>query len=387
MLELLLIALALGVQQERPRELPPTKVGPRSFAGWHARSQDSESRGSTFVEVYPEYRREFEALQSRSRRLSQEFDAASNTFALDPATAGRLIDELYADMGHPDLNYVWQDYVVNFVIRKVGTRQNGVDPVARDILVAGILEYVGAGGGQASPAIRARLADTLDRLAPGDPVAQATVEMLLTDALQWAEEIQVPTELKLVYRQCAKRWGDAFWLYAFDVERGPLPQPHPKRYTKAVRALETLLTVPDPAADEHFHRRLHDAAKLAAARFDDPVFEDDLTCRLLIAYRVMLRRKEAPLPERAVEYIDDSLLRLARQADRLRTQRHWKLWGEAVAALRPARMSRPLLSFVRALLRRPGEIPEAQRAALAPLALYHPGVWVPGPFPAARGGG
>ena len=80
----------------------------------------------------------------------------------------------------------------------------------------------------------------------------------------------------------------------------------------------------------------------------EALFDDDLISRLLILYRGLLRRRPA-LEEKAAEYIDVQLERLARGAEHLRSEVHWDLWGRAVAALSLKRMSDGLEKYARRL--------------------------------------
>ena len=361
-LVVLVFSCASTLGQDTIRQLPPGDYLPRTRAEWQAEMDRRDSlTGPSFKDAFPKYAGHFDAMMERVKSLPGIYMAGALVY--DTTLADQLVSELYVDVGHPILNKVAQDYVVNPVISDVARWPAERLPLAaRQRLTEGLMAYVAVGGGQYSPASQADVADTLDELAPNDATVQRTVEELLEDALAWAEEVNSDIQRKSVYRRCVKHWGDAFWLsmYEMGLKDSALPSERPKRYEKAVAALAGLLSEP-PGEAAAFAKRVRTATEAALTGFKDRRFTDDLTCRLLIVYRHLLARRPM-VAEKLVRYIDDRLLWLAVKSDRLTTKQHWRLWTEAVAALRPTRVSERIKSYVRTLLKTK-DLPELRRNA------------------------
>lgn len=374
---LIVVALAPVAQNSPSRTLPPTTVGSRDPMVWRATADAVAAAGSTFLSLYPDFEEELNAAKKRIAELSERYDVTRPGVVFDKARAEALIDELYVDAGHPDLNCALQEIVFTVHIRSAASRVGqSVTEGARNALVAGVVQYLRDGGGQRSPAMRARVAEPLDLLAPNDPNVLPIVEEVLADALQWAEEIGDETQLTHVRQAAAKHWGDPFWQHAHELTAGKLPAPYPKAYKDAIQALDALLSTDQNAKDPTLERRLRDAREKALRRFEQNALEDDLTCRLLLAYRIPLDRRPET-PEAAVQAINRSLLELAKDSDRLRSERHWKLWAQAVVSLRHKRIAKPLLEFVRNMLREGEKLPDPRRVVLPPLQIYDPDAFVP----------
>ena len=356
--------------QQTPRTLPPTDDQPRTRAEWEVlRAWEEALSEETWREIYPHWREQLRAMRARTASFMPKYlgEGSPEPLVYDVALAEELVSEFYVDQGHPRLNSVYQDRVMD-VIREVASwPPEQLPPEPRRILLAGMLEYVQAGGGQYTPATEARAAETLLTLAPDDEAARRTADMLLEDAFGWTEELGSGLYRRIVYRHCARHWGDVFWLrlYEAGLEPGSLPEKLPKRYRQAVAALANLLAEP-PGDEGGFARRVHAASKLALGSFDDRRLENDLTSRLLIVYRCLLARRPA-VPRAVSEYIEDRLVWLAAKSRRLRTDVHWQLWGQAGSSLRAVRISERFKSYVRTMLKAE-ELSDAQRRALRRVA-------------------
>jgi hypothetical protein len=353
--KLVLLLTALGcmpvLSQETARVLPVTDGMPRTRAEWDAENARRNALpGSSFKEALPEYAPQFDAMMERMRTLVDRYH--SDELVYDSTLAEQLIAELYVDAGHPTLNAVSQDYIVDPVIREVAAwDEERLPPAARRVLADGLLAYAQAGGGQYTPASRAYLAATLDRLEPDDPAVRQTVEAMFDDALAWANTVGSDVEIRSVSRQAERHWGDAFWLRAYETESRdtPLPAKRPERFDKATAALAALLA--EPGGDRsRLAARLREATTAALADFKDPALNNDVTCRLLIVYRRLLARRPMIAP-RLSDYIENRLLWLAVKSDRLTTERHWSLWADAVIELRADRASDRFKSYIRAMLK------------------------------------
>lgn len=353
------IAGAMGID----RELPPTEVQPRARAAWQALMAERAGHGP-FPEAYPEYAPQFEAMKQRMAGYTPRF--LRDGLVYDQALAEELLEEFYVDAGHPLLNGALQDIVMDTIRVVAQWPPERLPEHVRRRFADGLLEYVDAGGGQYFPSMQARVAETVAAMAlPDDAEARQYVELLLTDALAWAHEIGGEIEQEMVRRIAKRQWGDTIYVYEYELElgRGALPPRPPKRYTRAVADLTAVLT--DRTADgERLYKLLRSAAEGALEPLSDRNLNDDLTCRVLIVCRALLARRPM-VAEKVAEYVQDRLLWLAAASRRLTSDRHWRLWAEAVGELGSRRASERTKSFVRELLERK-DLPDARRAAIEP---------------------
>jgi len=360
----MLSALSCASAWEQPaaRGLPPGDRWPRTRAEWKAEEARRASLGGpTFKEMFPQHAGEFDAMIDWMKRIAATYLEDQPTY--DVALADQLLAELYVDHGHPALNTTAQDYVVKGLIYDIARwPEEQLATAARQRLVEGLIEYSDLGGGRDSPFFQASLAETLDRLAENEPVAQSVVEALLTDALVWAEEVDCPPIADGVRRVAGKLWGETSWLRAYEIQAGTraLPAKRPERYEKIVAALTALLT--DATGEpKQFSQRLRSVTQDALVEFKEAVLNDDITCRLLIVYRCLLARRPM-IPERLSDYMTETLLRVASKSDRLKTERHWRLWADAVRELGSERISDRLKRYVRAMVE-DKDLPSVRRAA------------------------
>jgi len=358
--------------QAQARALPPTDELPRTRAEWEALlAWEASLPGESWEEVYPEYAEEFRAFKARTASLIEKYlgEGLSEPLVYDVALAEQLAGEFYVDQGHPRLNARYQQRVMDFIREVAAWPAERLPREAREVLLAGVLDYLAADGARYTPTSQAEAAETLLRLAPQNELARTTAEELLEDAFAWTAEVAQPGDVwyRGVARICARHWGDVFWLrlYEAGLEPGSLPEKLPKRYRQAVAALANLLAEP-PGDEGGFARRVHAASKLALGSIDDRRLENDLTSRLLIVYRCLLARRPA-VPRAVSEYIEDRLVWLAAKSRRLRTDVHWQLWGQAGSSLRAVRISERFKSYVRTMLKAE-ELSDAQRRALRRVA-------------------
>jgi hypothetical protein len=323
--------------------------------------------------------------QSRMSTIAEEY--CGDNVVFDEALADRLIDELWVDNGYPPLNMGMQNYIVMQIDAVARWPEDRVPDSARQRLIAGLLEYVRAGGGQDGSGIEARTATALDHVGFDDPEAQAQVEALLTDAFNWAEAIDSEVLRGVVSRACEQHWGAEFALYAEDLRsQNSIPAEFRNaRYERAVAALTALLR--DPPRDRAlFARAVREASATALGEFGHPAVCADLTTRLLIVYRCLLARYP-PVAERVSDYMQEQLLRLAAKEGGLTTARHWSLWADATAMLGRNRFSDRLKRWVHEAEQKK-EFAAGQRDALIRLSTIFNAVMNQSPTsaPAAREG-
>ena len=323
-------------------QLPPTYRLPRQPVAWKAELARLEALPN-LDELFPE----------RWTMMRQRWNTFTMHDTYDAATAEALVSELYVDHGEPSVNQANQNYLVTF-ISMISERSppDRLPASSRAIISDGLLAFRAAGGGAAYPSGQARLALALDYLAPNDPAVQKIVEDLLNDAAAWVERVDAPSVTKdAVYRRAAMHWGDAYWLDVYERSAQlELPANQPKRYKDALQLLRAVLSKDgrDQRDGRRLLRTLREATDAVFAGCGQAVFDDDLTARLLVVWRIVLRRKPG-IPDDAARYVDGHLLRLARGTERLRRELHWDLWGQAVSTLRLKRMSSALQSYARRL--------------------------------------
>jgi hypothetical protein len=365
-LGLMTFALLAPVSLAQSRgALPPGDVWPRTKAESDAKMA-AEPWRQTPLSENPETAGLFQLARSRMQAITDEYCGASVVF--DAALADRLIDELYVDNGHPTLNSSVQDYILTQMDVVARWPEERLPDAARQRLVAGLLEYVHAGGGsENSPGMQARVAAALDHAGFDDPEAQAEAEALLIDAFNWAEAVDSDIHRAAVSRICEQRWGVEFALMAEEARsRDSVPTEYRNaRYERAVAALTALLK--DPPRDRAlFARAVREATQTALGEFGHPAVCADLTTRLLIVYRCLLARYP-PVAERVSDYMQEQLLRLAAKEGGLMTARHWSLWADATAMLGRNRFSDRLKRWVQEAVGKK-EFAAGQRDALIRLS-------------------
>ena len=365
----LLLSAATCVQAQttqsaasRPaRVLPLSDYEPRTYEEWQERRVIESDSPTLYVEAFPENAFLFEITRDRLDHLGLEYAGADVVY--DNRLAQRFIDDLYLDVGDPILNTRSQAHLIRIIADVAPWPEERLPSAARGILVDGLLEYAGVGGGQFFPITQAALANAIERLAkkPNKAVTEC-VERLLWDAFLWAEEVRDETQRSAVYPPCLEHWGDVFWLYAYEVRlpRASLPEKRPESYQKAAAAIAALLQRKDQA-DAAFLDPLRDATRGASERFDDRRLSDDLLNRLFLAYRLLLERRPT-LHVDSARFVDQQLLEAAQSPDRLNTDRLLKLWTRAVKALGDERISDEFKAFLRRRLEN-GELPPPQQAA------------------------
>lgn len=282
----------------------------------------------------------------------READAFSARYGREPRIDGRLarslIDELYRDLGEPALNYQWQWFVI-MSIRDYALRQNAMTDEGRRRLASGLLEYYERGGGQANIPMQARLAAALLAVAePGD-AAEQVAELLLADALVWAWDVEDPegeppfrgfTLWMSIAEKVRRLRGEEFVQQVMlEAGLGTGRQDFPAWHASLLRRLTDLLGADPQAA--HFARDLDRLSAEILLFRRPPDAHEDIVARLLLAYRLLLTRGGAALPDAVVEVIDRHLARMVAQ-NRLPTDRHRDLWCRAVSALGPERASAAL---------------------------------------------
>lgn len=350
---LLLFSVAGALAQSTGRVLPSIDVWPRTLDEWQ--SEKASRPAGTFKQAYPELASSFDQMMARLKRIDDKYVGARK---LTPELARQLVDELYVDAGNPEINSTAQFYLIDTTINFIAQGRGGqLSDEARDVLMSGFMEYVEAGGGIEKPSHEEAVAKTLYELGGDKADVRELADSLLADAFEWANEIESSSMKKSVAETCARFWGDEFWFdaYAAQLPPGSLPEELPEKYHDALMALQALVTVPAAAEEPLVLRQLQEAVDACGRPFSDKRLEQDLTARLLVAFRVLCNRRAA-LPKRAIERIDHELIVLARDRNRLAKSTHWELWVRAVLALGPKHVSDQL----RATAQRATEGPHAK---------------------------
>jgi len=339
-----LACLGVAVGAPDDRMLPTTDVWPRDRAAWKELAAERENL-VPLPDARPELAEEFNAFRERVGTLWTAYAADGITY--DAAMGDALLSELYVENGHPIFNSSNQNEVARIIAAVARWPAERMPPGVRERLASGLIEYVDLGGGQDEPAVEAQVATALDRLAPRDARAQQYVERLLQDAVAWTEEVDALRSA--VEKHSVEHWGEGFALrrYEATLARAALPPNPPKRYKQGVAKLAELLSETARDEDEQL-ARLRSATEAALQRLSDRNLVDDLTCRLLIVYRVLLGRRPV-IAEHGSAYIEERLMWLVRQPERLRTEQHWSLWADAVNEIGWMRTSDGTRDFIKAL--------------------------------------
>ncbi len=305
---------------------------PRDKAGWDA----AEASPSPLREE-PGYEDKRRVAVARFGELSRRF--AESTTVITPIQAEVLTRELDVDYGNPLINFGSQDLVLSIVgdLAQLGTERLSAE--GRAALAAGLGAYIKRGGGRSDPRMQAETARTLATLAPSDPAAVRLSDELLLDAWEWAETTQSPLMRQIVGNHCAAAWGDSFWMdYANADMPDGFPASPPDAYLKAIAALRELLACPDLRQKEG-PQLLRTALKLCSVHFEQAELTEDVQCRLLLTFRLLLSRDQTP--NEIVERIDRELIRALREHPP-RSGRVWTAWRDAFGALGQSRASSAL---------------------------------------------
>jgi hypothetical protein len=340
------VSLVAAAVAEEPRRIPATEGPvPRTRAEWVLWEEEQFKRGLWVKQNYPEYAELFDAFEEWFSRLWRDFIRTREPYSVDRAR--ELIDQLYIDHGHPRFNGLAQDEVIDAIRQVAGWPEERLPAAARQVLLAGLIEYVRAGGGQDGPFTQADTAAALWSLGSDDAAVAAMAQELLEDSACWAHEVCGDYCLSLIEREARVIWGTSARLRLYELtsareEAGYLP----RRYLAAVRALRALLEQGN-ADEDVFARRVRQATELILTFGAGHGLQDDLLCRLLIVYRSLLERRPQ-IAAKVCEYIQYQLARLPREG-RLRSSRHWDFWIQAVGAVPASRLADELRRTVEGL--------------------------------------
>lgn len=355
------LALPTIAHAQPGKPLPPRDDWPRTEAEWRAQSKEPWRRIPA-AERVPQV---WKAVRSHMAAMEQKYIGPDVVF--DEALADQLVAELWVDHGDPSLNGAVQHCVIDLTREVLRWPEDRLPPAARDRIAAGLTAFAQSGGGAWMSSFQADLAYTLGQTAPEDADVQLLADDLLADALEWALTVQPNVRPTDILRICERRWGEEAWWRVHEIEHaGTLPsESWPESYLKAVAALRAVLdtdgSVRQPAG---LLERLRDAERAASVKQRDERLNDDLVCRLLIVYRTLLDRRPR-IAFRTAAYIENQLLTLHTKG-RLRTDRHWDLWSQAVKALESERLSKRFQRYLRARADKK-DLPAPEAKALAAL--------------------
>ncbi len=344
-LSFICVAVATVACGQPGQLLPARDPVPRTKAEYEALSDDRAKNAKPLSED-PEHALAWNEFRARTNNLLQTFGGPE--VVVDARLADQLVAELWVDVGHPSLNGALQDFVIDLIGEVVQWPDDMLARPARDRLLAGLRAYIDAGGGQHSPPSQALIAGVLRRAANDESETAELADALLTDAVEWVDAIDSPAMRRVVLRSCLQQWGELASWRLFEIEnKGAVPpEAQSESYDKAVAALRALLQADPPVRPSELLERLRDAERAASVKQKDDRLNDDLVCRLLIVYRTLLDRRPR-IAFRASAYIENQLLTLHTKG-RLRTDRHWDLWAQAVKALEAERLSKRFQRYLRA---------------------------------------
>lgn len=330
--------------------LPPTAHLSRDRDEYQAEVQRRENRPN-LAERFPEG---FAAMREHWNAVHAGGGECDND------VLEQLAAELWTDHGEPELNEANQHYLVQAVTIAM-RRCPDVPAATRRAVADRFLEYLRQGGGRDSPTLQAYLGVMLNMLAPDDAATQQVTRELLEDAAQWAISVDAhPIIRDDVLLNGALVLGESFWLAA----RMPDDEKMSERCRRIASRIAALLELPEDRPDR-LVGEIRNATSAALDGCNDRAAGESLLARLLLVYRVLLERKPE-IPERAAAFLDEALLRLARQEGRRLTDQHWSLWREAVRALGVARISDGMQRYIRVTLDE-SDLSSAQRAAVEDL--------------------
>ncbi|MCA9243498.1 MAG: hypothetical protein KDA32_06060 [Phycisphaerales bacterium] len=323
---------------------------PRDKAGW-----DAAEASPSPLRDKPGYEQARHTVVERFEDLSRQFVKAATPITRDKADV--LIRELYVDYGNPLINFGSQDFVLSIVGELAPLGEERVPADGRAALARGLAAYIKRGGGRSDPRMQAETGRTLAALAPSDPEALRLSDELLLDAWAWTEAIQSPLMRQIVGRHCAAAWGDSFWMDYADADMpSGFPASPPDAYLKAIAALRDLLACPDLGQKEGA-RLFRNATKLCSIHLDQAELIEDLQCRLLLAFRLLLHRDDTS--GEIVERIGRELVRMLRESPPS-AGRLWTAWRDAFGAMGQSRATPALLRELDRFASQP-ELPAATK--------------------------
>lgn len=200
---ILLVGCASVAGHQAYGPLPPTDRLPRTHQEWQKEmSRRDRLPGPGFKDAFPDHAADFDALREATSELAYRY--AAKDVIIDVALAEGLLAEFYVDRGHPILNSVAQDFILDPILHQVARYpEQRLTPAARERLADGLVEYFAAGGGQYSPAQESSVAHVLGKLGRNDPELRKFADALLADALDWVEEVGADAQRRRVHRRCA----------------------------------------------------------------------------------------------------------------------------------------------------------------------------------------
>lgn len=293
------------------------------------------TRSKQYTDVHPEERVAFDQHMGRLQALDGLYPPDK---PLTVERASSLIGELYHDTDSARLNYRWQDAILGVIMR--AACRPDISDEARGVMESGLMDFWAAGGAQGaygSPDLELQLGKSLIAVGGDRRDCCVAADDLIQRAGTWAEELgnaDCTYRVDHAGKQIAaieKRLQAA----GRPVLRSALRSAGNGNLDAVLQRLEA--PQPTPADVEMATRTIGTAAS------------DDATVRLLVLYRQLLERHR--VPHDTVRAIDSSLLRMAREAAVLRTERHWALWSSAVGSLGP-RATSEIRREIRAGIRR-----------------------------------
>lgn len=316
----------------QPRIPPPLENDESVFRSDEERER-LEREGRDLLPDNDIYLAYHDEVVARADRLFDTWQARiRQDHGVSPELARFLIDELFTPLGHPRATSRYYIFIIDY-IQKAGSHPRLSDEAHR-ILRDGLMDYYRGTGGRSDSSTILDLAAAVASVAgPDDAEALEAVRTLSAEGLDWAQRLGRFEEFEEYSERLGSFQEDLVELTGS--ANGVLPPA--EVWTELRRELVRLV-------QRRTNRMsVERTSELALADHGDGRVNDEMTSRLLVAYRLVLSKPQAD--RRVVEVIDARLLWFAAESGRLRSERHWELWARAVASLRD-RASRDLRRFI-----------------------------------------
>lgn len=273
-----------------------------------------------FHAYFPEYLERLELIESLHPDPKEP---------MSPDTVNVLADELYAEQGHPSLNY--RVHVIVMAEMNEASTHPSISQESMKVMRDRLILYYEEGGGISSPLMETELASTLFRVSePTDTKARQIVATLCSDAQSWCQQLGR-------YDEYAPRFKDLYKHFEASDELRKIE----KVFVRTSSATTQPVIDPRQARKEFdlLIRRFNwDVSKIqrvyviTTATYKDKNLQHEFMHRLLTTYYRILR-KDTGVSKEVIQAIETHLLKIAK-GNRLETERLWQLWVRAILTMK-----------------------------------------------------
>jgi hypothetical protein len=250
---------------------------------------------------------------------------------------------LHEDMGHPDINARWQEYLVSTEIDEAASHPDISRAAAkelRDALVEaynGDRVYYNDSDVLLSVDFMGDLAAALYRVAdPSDSEARQIADHLTERTLAWAETLQLEDD-RTRYGALLGNLQEATQLMDEAVPEWLEPELQsvrdPEAIRKAKRVEEAVLKTKETARrDARNIERIKEVVAYGHADYGKAEWNASMLRMQLVFIRTVLSKSRKEVSDEVVKYLGKTLQDLA-LSGRISTRELWTLWAEAARAL------------------------------------------------------